>query len=500
MARSLATKLAFTTLGLLGPAAICRAGPQPAPRPNIVLIIWDDWDSTKFGFLGDPQQVTPVTDALFAGGVVFPDAHAPASVCRPSLASLLSGRTPQHHGIKGTYTQGVLDAPDAFPVLLRDAGYATFIAGKFWESSRGGQAALAAAIDRLGFDDSEGLSRPTDLVRTDQADTLAWLATVQEPFFLFWSPRLPHRDFDAPAEFYVGIDPQQIELPTTTSEDQLEAALVDEIGYYANAARLDAGVGELVAALPTNTIVIVLADNGMSMGRVSKLSPFEAGLRTAISFTGPGIPASVRDDFITGLDIPATILGLAGLPTPSSYDGRDLSTALLTGAAIAPEPIGGGIWTARPLGLGEQHTLLGIYFRDARYKYIYFQRSVTYEMRELGTVTWLYDFTPWVNHTAGEELLFDLDADPWEEHNLAFEQPALVAEFGRAARRWWFGHTRTLCPADVNLDSVVNILDVSRALDSYGADADGDTDQDGDTDLSDLAAILSALGAQCPWD
>ena len=77
-----------------------------APKqPNIVLLISDDDDYEHFGFMGSKIAQTPTLDKLAAAGTLFTTTHCPAPLCRPSLASLLSGRMPHQHGIYGNYLE-----------------------------------------------------------------------------------------------------------------------------------------------------------------------------------------------------------------------------------------------------------------------------------------------------------------------------------------------------------------------------------------------------------
>ena len=113
-----------------------------APKQqNIVLVISDDHDYEHFGFMGSKIAHTPTLDKLAAAGTLFTTAHYPAPLCRPSLASMLSGRMPHQHGIYGNYLAkaGIgndltkLDPKGSLANQLKDAGYATYATGKYWE-------------------------------------------------------------------------------------------------------------------------------------------------------------------------------------------------------------------------------------------------------------------------------------------------------------------------------------------------------------------------------
>ena len=70
----------------------CNVIAKEESRPNIVFIISDDHDNEHLGFLGNEGVKTPNIDLLADQGTVFETCHLTASRCRPSLASLLSGR------------------------------------------------------------------------------------------------------------------------------------------------------------------------------------------------------------------------------------------------------------------------------------------------------------------------------------------------------------------------------------------------------------------------
>ena len=87
----------LTALSQMASIALAETGNQP----NIVLLISDDDDYEHFGFMGSKIAQTPTLDTLAAAGTLFTTAHCPAPLCRPSLASMLSGRLPHQHGIYG---------------------------------------------------------------------------------------------------------------------------------------------------------------------------------------------------------------------------------------------------------------------------------------------------------------------------------------------------------------------------------------------------------------
>ena len=67
----------------------------------MLLIIYDDQSWTDFGFMGHPTIRTPHIDRLARQSAVFPNAYVPSSLCRPSLATMVTGLYPHQHGITG---------------------------------------------------------------------------------------------------------------------------------------------------------------------------------------------------------------------------------------------------------------------------------------------------------------------------------------------------------------------------------------------------------------
>ncbi len=116
--------------------------PASDDRPNLLLIVADDLAYTDLGVYGG-EIGTPHLDALARGGVMFTDFYA-ASTCSPTRAMLLSGTDNHLAGLgtmAGDHVGGQLGAPGyetylnfrvaSLAELLRDAGYRTYLSGKW---------------------------------------------------------------------------------------------------------------------------------------------------------------------------------------------------------------------------------------------------------------------------------------------------------------------------------------------------------------------------------
>ena len=125
-------------------------------RPNIVLILADDQSYRDFGFLGNRSVHTPHIDRIAAGSARYPNGYVPMSVCRPSLATLLTGLYPHQHGIHFNHpppglnvmrktmtaaeyqqaratTDYLIQGVPTLPRILARHGYACLQTGKHWE-------------------------------------------------------------------------------------------------------------------------------------------------------------------------------------------------------------------------------------------------------------------------------------------------------------------------------------------------------------------------------
>ncbi len=199
--------------------------PAAPGAPNIVLIISDDHGWTDYGFQGHPDIETPQLDRLATQSAVFPRTYLCASVCRPSLASLITGLYPHEHGITGNDVVlpknrsgdwrrardkvylakceeliSNIEKHATLPRLLAKKGYVSFQSGKWWEGhfSRGGFTAGMTHGDpaRGGRHGDEGLR----IGRRGMKPVFDFIDSAGEkPFFVWYAPYLPHSPHNPPA-------------------------------------------------------------------------------------------------------------------------------------------------------------------------------------------------------------------------------------------------------------------------------------------------------------
>ena len=414
-------------VALLLAVALAGCGERrPAPPPNIALVIADDLGYPDLGFMGSRHARTPNLDRLAAEGAVFENAYATASLCRPSLRSLLTGLHPlqwtarlrelEAQGVRRPPAQAI-EAFTTLPTLLRARGYASFQGGKFWE----GTYALAGfdAGTQLHGDGVNDSRDGTAFGRETLEPVTAFLdAHAGRPFFLWFAPMLPHTPHDAPEE--------QLRLYRGRG---LSGAAV---GYYANVTRFDAVVGELRAELERRgllerTLLVFVSDNGWDQppdaerthpsfdGPRGKRTLYDLGFRTPIALRWPGhVPAGVvRDELVSTVDLFPTFLDYAGVPAPAGLPGQSLRPLLEGRDGFSRESVVEGMSGARG-GAGvepdEPRRETGWFLRRDHWHYIWYEGD-------------------------GEEL-YDVAADPREEFDLAREQPAVARRLRSEIQAW----------------------------------------------------------------
>ena len=375
-------------LAVLALVAACTPASQPQGRPNVLLVTIDTQRADHLGCYGYKAAVTPTLDGLAARGVRFEFAVGHAPLTAPSHASILTGLTPLHHGIRdnGAYVlpQGVRTVAEDF----QKAGYRTaaFVSG-FPLKRRFG-------FDR-GFDlYDDNLPRGKDARRTAYVERTAdrttdaalhWLASAAAPgagaapFFLWVHYFDPHAPYEAPAEYMGGV----------ASPYDGETRFVD-----AQLARLLKSVDG--AGKPA--VILVTADHGESLGEHGEdthgIFLYDATIRVPFLLVAPGLSPRVVDRPVArGIDVLPTLVDLAGLPA-RGVEGRSLRRAA-AGERLADEPsYAESLHPQLQYGWAPLHA-----WRTAKYKVIEAPRAE----------------------------LYDLEADPGEAHDRSAQDPSRVA-------------------------------------------------------------------------
>jgi arylsulfatase A-like enzyme len=322
---------------LVAALALCAACAR-GERPPVILITVDTLRPDHLGAYGYERPTSPAIDRLAREGTLFETAIAQAPWTLPSVASLVTSRLPTELGATGVFSRlpaGAVALSHAF----KSAGYRTaaVVSGDYLTTDRG--------FER-GFDVFREIPEGGRAQAVNEA-VLALLATQGKgPLFLWVHYFDPHSDYDAPqpwggkfatAPVRPGIGTTSYLKRVMNGDAALDAADVEglkalydgEIGYVDS--RLGALVGRLGRDGVLDRAVLAFgADHGeafMEHGRVLHVSSlYDELIRVPLVLRAPGrVPAGMRvKAMVRNLDIAPTLLDLAGLAPPPSFEGRTL--------------------------------------------------------------------------------------------------------------------------------------------------------------------------------
>ena len=354
---------------------------MPNKPPNVVLVFADQWRAQAFGYAGDPNVQTPNLDSLASRSVNCTHAVSGCSVCSPARASILTGQYPLTHGV---FVNDVELGQDATSLAqaFSAGGYDTAYIGK-WHVNGRGRSRYIPPERRQGFEYWKVLECTHDynhsayyagnsdeqlmwegydaLAQTRDAQSYLRTRGDNKPFLLVLSWGPPHAPYHTAPEAYQALyDPAEIVLRPNVPPDWAEPARQWLAGYYAHCTALDDCVAMLLQTLQEEgleqeTVFLFFSDHGDmlgSQGMDKKQKPYEESIRVPFLLRYPGMGAFGRqlDALIDLPDIMPTLLGLCGLPIPSTVEGIDFSDYLQGGpdprtaprSCSAPIPLGSG--------------------------------------------------------------------------------------------------------------------------------------------------------------
>jgi arylsulfatase A len=433
--------VAFLVAMLAGAAFPVRAAGQPAP-PNVVLIITDDLGYGDLGSYGATDIRTPHLDQLARDGVRLTQFYANAPTCTPTRAGLITGRWQQRVALEqplgmvrpADYDRGLVVTGRTLPQLMKNAGYATALVGKWHLGWKPEFSPNRHGFDyffglKAGFHDFYTHTTPDtpvpgghDLYENDSLVTVPGYTTdlitersvrfiernARRPFFVDVSYNAPHWPYQVPDRPSVARDSAR----HLRAWDDSTSTRAD---YAAMVERVDAGVGRILATLDRlglrdNTIVIFTNDNGgewLSRNAPlfhNKFSVWEGGLRVPMIVRWPGHlrAGTVSHQVGITMDLTRSILAAARAPLPADLklEGVDILAIL---AGRAPETERTLYW--RVLNPPRQQAAI----RSGDWKLVL---------------------------DAGLPLLFNLKTDVGERENLVTREPAIVRRLFDMYRAW----------------------------------------------------------------
>lgn len=399
-----------------------------ARRPNFVFILADDLGYADLHCYGGRDRCSPNLDRMAAEGLRFTNGYANSSVCSPSRFAIATGR--YQHRLRGGFDEPIASAspalglPPGHPTmasLLRDAGYATALIGKWhlgslpwfgplqsgYDEFFGHRAGAADFFSHAGFgghdlwEGDEEVFRKgylTDLL-SDRAVDFLRRQSPAKPFLLSLHYNAPHWPWEA-------------------REDEAESRRIGQrIAHLDGGSRntylemirvMDEGIGRCLEALDEigarhDTLVVFSSDNGGERFSDSypligkKMDLLEGGIRVPyiVDWPARGFPAGkTYDRLAIGMDWTATFLAAAGASPHPDYplDGIDL--------------------------FGEEVS------RNLYWRMVYRNQ------RAVRSGVWKY------LSIDGAEFLFDLSRDERERANMRYREPKRFEELRRSYFEW----------------------------------------------------------------
>ena len=384
-------KIILGLLALLGLGSVAPWVAAAPAKPNIVFIMADDLGNADLGYRGSDIQ-TPNIDKLATEGVRMESFYG-QQVCTPSRAALMTGRYPMRHGLQTlvifpSHTYGLPTDERTLPQALKDAGYQTYMVGKwhlghadrkFWPQNRGFDHFYGNAMGEVNYFTRErggviDWQRNGKFIKeegyyttliADEAVKLIERQDPKKPFFLYFASLAPHAPYQAPEA--------DIQRYASVADKQRRA-------YAGMITNLDHEIGRIVAALDKkglrdNTLILFASDNGGATSglfasgskskeeraheeggidqsakapasngafRGGKGGLYEGGVRVPAFASWPGkLKPAVVDTPVHMVDIMPTVLALAGGTTDPAHpvDGRDLWPTLAEGKPSPNEDI-----------------------------------------------------------------------------------------------------------------------------------------------------------------
>ena len=425
-------------------------------KPNILFVSFDDavapWPyKTAFG----QPLLTPNIDAICDVSTAFHAAYCPATVCNPSRASFMSGRSTHQLGVFSN-KDNVFERHDPrimWPYRLKQDGYFCSSGGKVHH----GHSPLPEPVHRILYSDDqkEFVYSPGRPIRTTQfggykdgratldpkdddvfydtrsaESAIAFLESYDrdEPFYREVGFHSPHSPFATPARFKDLYLVRKFQPPAAWRDGYDSNAFADARfpkqkglvqgrlrwwkqsvrNYFSAYSLVDDQLGRVWRALKgsrhaENTIVVILADHGFHLGnkdRFEKSTLWEQVANVPLIIHLPDrAEARVITDPVSLIDIGPTVLDYAGLNRGSDTLGTSLRSYLEGGSR-------------------ERQAIPTFFFRNAAI------RCGDYRL---------------IRYQDGSTQLYDVTRDFWQLHDLGEDHPdfpELYAELVRTSRAW----------------------------------------------------------------
>ena len=343
-------------------------------KPNIIFILTDDQRWSALGYAGNEIIETPEMDKLAESGTYFSHAIVTTPICSASRSSIFTGLHERTH--KYTFQTSAIRSEFmevAYPNLLKEAGYYTGFYGKFGVKYPEKEKMFDVIEDydrNSKFPDRRGyyyktLSNDTvHLTRYTGQKALDFIenAPTDKPYCLSLSFSAPHAHDNAELQYFWQEKPNVLfrnmempepeladdkyfnNLPKSVREgfnrtrwfwryDTPEKYQRSVKGYYRMINGIDLEIAKIRKKLKEkgqdkNTVIILMGDNGHFLGErqlAGKWLMYDNSIRVPLIVYDPRIEKQQdNNEMALNIDVPATILDLAGVELPATYQGKSL--------------------------------------------------------------------------------------------------------------------------------------------------------------------------------
>ncbi|MFK7843940.1 MAG: arylsulfatase [Rhodothermales bacterium] len=417
----------------------CQAPAEEKP-PNVILIITDDQGYGDFGVHGNEMIQTPNLDELWTESVRLTNFHVDPT-CSPTRSALMSGRYSTRTGVWHTIMGRSLMDPDeqTLAEVFQENGYRTGMLGKWHLGDNYPLRPQDQGFEEVVWHKGGGVGQGPDYWGNDYFDDTYWRGdqpeafegyctdvwfseasrfveeNKDEPFFLYLSTNAPHGPFLVDEKYSKPYADQGVPAPMDAFYGMITN--IDE-----NVGRLRSKLEEL--GLAENTLLIYMSDNGTAAGvsrvedaawkgfnagmRGIKGSEYEGGHRTPFMMHWPANAMNSGRDvnqLAAHIDVMPTLVDMLGLEKPAgpSVDGTSIKAAVEGDASV---------------------------LRD-RTLFVHSQRvedPVKWRKSAVMTEQW---------RLVNQNELYDVQADPGQENDVAAEHPDVVTRLQADYEGWW---------------------------------------------------------------
>jgi choline-sulfatase len=440
-------------------------------------ILYLDLDTLRhdhLGCYGYPRRTSPNIDRIAAQGITFDKVYCADAPCLPSRTGLMTGRFGIHTGVvghSGTNADPRIDGPrrgfrdslstSSLPAMLKKAGLHTVFIGGFGE--RHSSWSFYAGFREIHDTGKGGMESAEDVSPT----VLEWIESNarKDNWYLhvnYWDPHTPYR---APTDFgnpFTSEDRHPQEIPAWITDEILHThrqlpgphtaqdinmydnrtdpryprhpgelkdmqdlkRLID--GYDTGIAYMDSHIGKLFAALERegvmdDLVIIISADHAENMGELGIYAEHgtadEATCHIPLIIRWPGKARGMRDRGLHyQLDLGPTLAEMLGVEAPANWEGQSYAKTIQQG-------------------------------KEAGREFLVISQCAHVCQRSVRWGPWLYMRTYHDGfHLFPDEMLFNLDEDPHEEHNLAERHPEVCIEAASRLLGWHDAMMKSMPP------------------------------------------------------